>query len=228
MPGWKRKRLDDGAWKPAGSSEGRRSVTKRVAGIVLAAGRSTRMGATNKLVALVDGRPMARRVVEALVEADVSPVAVITGHDEAAVRAACAGAPVGFVHNPDHAQGMSTSIRAGVEAVGADLGVEGLLVALGDMPWLEARHVWRLVDAFRRRSDVVAPRFEGRRGHPVLFGRDFFPELARVSGDAGARSILRRLSSEVTWVDLPDDAVLRDVDTPEDLLDASVSGRDPA
>jgi molybdenum cofactor cytidylyltransferase len=183
------------------------------------------MGRTNKLLAPVGGRPMVRRVVDALVPAPLSPVLVLTGHEADAVRRACAGASVTFVHNPAFGLGMSTSLRLGVERARAHPEVDGLLVALGDMPWVEARHILSLVAAFRDRGDLVAPRFDGHRGHPVVFGRDFFPELATVEGDAGARAIIQRRASDLTWVDMVDDAILRDVDTPDDLENASRTDR---
>jgi molybdenum cofactor cytidylyltransferase len=175
------------------------------------------MGAVNKLLAPLDGQPVLTRVVRRLADAAVDPIVVVTGHDEAAVQAACAGLPVGFAHNLDFARGMSTSLRCGVTAIAIDPDVDGALVALGDMPWIEPSHLERLVRAFRSPADIVAPRFGGRRGNPVLFGRDHFPALRRATGDAGARSVLAQQASRVRWVDMPDDAVHRDVDEPEDL-----------
>ena len=189
----------------------------RVGAIVLAAGRSTRMGALNKLLAPVGGEPMLTRVVRGLVDARIDPIVVVTGHDEAAVQAACADLPVGFAYNADFARGMSTSLRCGVTAIAIDPDVDGALVALGDMPWIEPSHLERLVRAFRSSADIVAPRFGGRRGNPVLFGRDHFPALRRATGDAGARSVLAQQASGVRWVDMPDDAIHRDVDTAQDL-----------
>lgn len=189
----------------------------RIAALVLAAGRSTRMGIENKLLIDIGGKPMVRRVVEALAASPARPIIVVTGHQRERVEAALAGLPVTFVYNPQHAEGLSTSLRAGLEALPDDS--DGVLVCLGDMPRLGAPLVERLIAAFApsRGQSIIVPTCHGRRGNPVLFGRAFFEEMKRISGDIGARHLIGAYPEAVVEVETGDPAVLLDVDTPEAL-----------
>ncbi len=196
----------------------------RVAAVVLAAGRSTRMGDRNKLLAEVDGAPMVRRVVEAILASRARPVIVVTGHERARVEAALRHLPVTFVANPDHATGMASSLRAGIAAVPADR--DGALVCLADMPRLTAPVLDALIEAFHPEEGraIVVPVHRGRRGHPVLFARTFFPEIMALEGDVGARSVLAAHPEAVVEVAVEDPAVLLDIDTPEALAAARGEG----
>jgi molybdenum cofactor cytidylyltransferase len=189
----------------------------RIAAIVLAAGRSTRMGAGNKLLADVAGKPMVRHAVEAALESQARPVLVVTGHQADDVRAALAGLDVTFVANPDFAQGLSSSLKAGIRAIPAD--ATGSLVLLGDMPRIGAPHLDAMIAAFASDASlpIVVPVHEGRRGNPVLWPADLFSEMLALEGDAGARSLLARHAHRVREIDLGTDAVLMDVDTPDAL-----------
>src|SRR4029079_4555412 len=117
----------------------------RVAGIILAAGRSSRMGAMNKLLIPLDGKPMVRRAAEAVLAAQLSPVLVVTGHQRGEVEEALKGLPVRFLNNKDFAAGMSTSLRVGLDAVPGEC--DAALVALGDMPLITAGEIGQLVNA---------------------------------------------------------------------------------
>lgn len=197
----------------------RRSRRGRVAGIVLAAGQSRRMGAVNKLLAEVEGVPMVVRAVQALSASEVVDVVVVTGHQAAEVREALAGRPVRFVHNPDHAEGMSTSVRAGFEAVQADPDLDGALVALGDMPYVTTEHIDALLAAFDPDDPlaICVPAVGTRRGHPVLWGRGHFEAMGTLTGDRGARQVLDAHAEHLVPVAIADDGVLVDIDTPEAL-----------
>ncbi|MEO1232081.1 MAG: NTP transferase domain-containing protein, partial [Myxococcota bacterium] len=188
----------------------------RVAGIVLAAGRSTRMGVRNKLLQRLDGVPMVTRVVDQLLEAPLDPLLVVVGHEAEDVRAALRGRPVKFVDNREYAEGMGTSLRAGVRAL--DTEVDGAVVALGDMPFVTAAHVEQLIGAFEGHPPrIVIPVRDGRRGHPVLFGAGYFEEMRGLSGDVGARELLQRHRAFIREITIDDDAIYLDVDTPEAL-----------
>jgi molybdenum cofactor cytidylyltransferase len=188
-----------------------------IAAIVLAAGRSSRMGDRNKLLATVDGAPLITHAVDALLATSVRPVVVVTGHDADAVRAALAGRDVLFTHNARWAEGMSTSLRAGLAQLGED--IDGALVALGDMPRVRAAHLEALAGAFDPAAGraICVPTWERRRGNPVLFARRFFPEMRLVEGDTGARALLEKHAAAVCHVPMPDRGVTLDVDTPEGL-----------
>jgi molybdenum cofactor cytidylyltransferase len=187
-----------------------------ITAIVLAAGRSTRMGAANKLLADIAGSPMARRVVQAALASRAWPVLVVTGHQAAEVRAALAGLDVAFVANPDYAAGLSTSLKAGIAVVPA--AADGALVLLGDMPRVSSAHIDRLIEAFAaEQGRIVVPVHQGRRGNPVLWPSAFFAEMLGLEGDAGARTLLAAYADHVREVDLGTDAIFADVDTPEAL-----------
>lgn len=190
-----------------------------IAAILLAAGRSTRMGAANKLLQPLAGTAMVRRVAEALTAAPVAPVIVVTGHDADPVARALDGLALSLVHNPDYAQGMATTLRAGLAAVPARCA--GALVALADMPWVRPASLEALVAAFApdRGGAIVIPTCQGRRGNPVLIGRRFFAEIQTLDGDCGAKSVIARHREEVRELALDDPGVLRDIDRPEDLPD---------
>ena len=160
-----------------------------IACIVLAAGRSTRMGAANKLLADLGGKPMVRCVVEAALTSRARPVLVVTGHQAAGVEAALGGLDVTRVDNPNYAKGLSSSLKAGVRAMPA--GCEGVLVLLGDMPQIAGAHLDRLIDAFaaEQGAAIVVPIHESRRGNPVLWPRVHFAEMLQLEGDAGAKRL---------------------------------------
>lgn len=189
----------------------------RIAAVVLAAGRSQRMGAANKLLSPVEGRPMIARAVEAALGSRASPVVIVTGHGAEAIRAALAGHDVVFVHNPDYRAGMSGSLRAGVAALPED--VDGAVICLGDMPRVTSALIDRLIDAFDPDAGraICLPVYRGKRGNPVLWAARFFPEIGRLTGDVGARHLLAAHDSAVFEVVCDDEGVLIDVDTPETL-----------
>jgi molybdenum cofactor cytidylyltransferase len=184
-----------------------------VTAVVLAAGRSLRMGAQNKLVVDVLGAPMITRAVDALLAAAVARVVVVTGHEHERVEAALAGRAVSFVHNPDYAAGMSTSLRAGIRALGAE--ADAALVCLGDMPWIAPAHVDALIDAFQpiEGREICVPVYQGKRGNPVLFGARFFDEMSQLEGDVGARALIDAHAEVVFQVSVDQSGVLVDVDT---------------
>jgi molybdenum cofactor cytidylyltransferase len=191
---------------------------RRVAAIVLAAGRSTRMGGPNKLLAEIGGRPLVRIVAEQALASRAAPVIVVTGHERAKVEAALAGLKLRLVHNPDYAAGLSTSLKAGLAALPPH--VDGAIVCLGDMPQVTAALIDRLAEAFdpERGALVVVPTIEGKRGNPVVWSRRFFPDLMALEGDVGARHLIATYADVVAEVPVEDAAALTDVDTPDALL----------
>ncbi|KAB2880175.1 MAG: nucleotidyltransferase family protein, partial [Pseudorhodoplanes sp.] len=196
------------------------SQGRRVAAIVLAAGRSTRMGGPNKLLAELRGRPLVRIAVEQALASPARPVIVVTGHQRAEIEAALRGLDVVLVHNPDYAEGLSTSLRAGLSAVAAD--ADGALVLLADMPHVDAALITKLLAAFdpEKGTLVVVPTIAGKRGNPVLWSRRFFPDLMAIEGDVGARHLIGRYAEAVTEVPLNGKAPLADIDTPDALIAA--------
>jgi molybdenum cofactor cytidylyltransferase len=190
-----------------------------VAAIILAAGQSRRMGGPSKLLARFDGEPLVRRVAAQAAASKADPVIVVTGHRAQEIESALTGLDVRVVHNPDYAEGLATSLKTGLAAVPES--AAGALVLLADMPNISAAVIDRLVAAFRKRKGpaIVLPTYEGKRGNPVLWSRDFFPELMDVTGDTGARHILARHEEAVERVEIGAAASV-DVDTPEALVAA--------
>ncbi len=191
-----------------------------VAALILAAGRSSRMGPRNKLL-LRDqsGRSMIGRVVEAVLESRASDIVLVTGHQAASVEAAAlhvagAASRLRVVHAPTYAEGLSASLKSGMQAVSGSLAA---LICLGDMPLVTGGLIDRLIDTFVTGSQktIVVPTCRGARGNPVLWGRKFFPAFAALSGDRGARDLLARNAADIAEVELGDTAILKDFDTPE-------------
>lgn len=195
----------------------RKGVAPRIAAIVLAAGKSSRMGADNKLLADVGGRVMAAWPVAAAQEAGCSEIVVVTGRDREKVEAALAGADLRFVHNPAYAEGLASSLKAGIGSLGES--VDAAVILLGDMPRVRAAHLHRLFAAFASQEGaaICVPSYDGRWGNPVLFDRRFFAEIQTLSGDAGARAIVQEHTEAIAEVAMDDEAVLLDIDTPEAL-----------
>ena len=189
---------------------------KRVAALVLAAGQSTRMG-SNKMMADIAGTPMIAHTVDAVLASKADPVVVVTGHQPQRVREALAGRKVTFAHNPNYAEGLSTSLRAGLDALPAD--VDGVIVALGDMPGVAAAHLDRLIAAFDpdAGASICVPSFSGKRGNPVLWSKAYFQEMHEIAGDVGARHLIGAHADEIKDVAMPDAGVLEDLDTPAAL-----------
>jgi molybdenum cofactor cytidylyltransferase len=198
---------------------------KQVAAVVLAAGRSTRMGAVNKMIAEIGGKPLVRIAAEQALASKASPVIVVTGHERDKVEAALKGLDVRFANNPDYAEGLGTSLRTGIAAVPPE--ADGAVILLGDMPQIDAKLIDRLVAAFdpEKGALVVVPTIEGRRGNPVIWARRFFPELMAVSGDVGARHIIANVAEAVAEVPVSDPAITVDVDTPDVLARISEAVR---
>lgn len=191
-------------------------MTFRAVGVLLASGRGMRFDATgvrNKLIErLPDGRAIVRASAEALLEA-VDALRVVVPPQHAALLDALDGLPIRITVNPRASEGMGTSIAAGVAA---EPDASAWLIALGDMPFLRAASLRALCDALERGASIVAPRFQGERGHPVGFAAPHFTRLTALDGDQGARALLRGQSIE--FVDVPDSGILYDIDTPGDLV----------
>jgi molybdenum cofactor cytidylyltransferase len=203
--------------RPQPREEAQPEKGRRIAAVVLAAGRSTRMGAINKLIAEIGGKPLVRIAAEQALASRASPVIVVTGHERERVEAALAGLPVRIVHNPDYAEGLGTSLKAGIAAVPPE--ADGAIICLGDMPQVSSALIDKLIAAFdpERGALVVVPSIDGRRGNPVVWSRRFFHDLMAIAGDIGARYLIGSYAEAVVEVPVADDAALIDVDTPESL-----------
>ena len=208
----------------AGAVSARASVPARaptVAAVVLAGGQSRRMGSINKLLAEVGGKPMVVRAVEAAQAAGVDWIVVVTGHEHERVRevlrAAAADPIIRFAHNPDFAEGLSASLVAGLAELPEE--TEAALILLGDMPAVDAVPLERLMAAYdpEEGRSICVPTFSGKRGNPVLWDRRFFEEMRTLKGDVGAKHLIGEHADLVCEVEMANDAVLLDVDSPSQM-----------
>lgn len=181
--------------------------------VILAAGRSQRMG-SNKLIADIAGKAVVAHVADAIAHAGLPPPIVILGNDPDAVRAALAGRNVRFVTAADHQEGMARSLAAGIAATPADW--MAALICLGDMPLLSPDLV-RALAAKADAGSILVPTFAGRRGNPVLWGRDHFPRLQLLEGDVGAKALFAEYHAHVEEIAWCDNSIAIDVDLPDML-----------
>lgn len=203
----------------------------RVAVLVLAAGRSTRMGGPNKMLADANGEPLIVHAVKAALASQAVEIVVVLGHMADQVRAAIETAIPGrsrlrFVTNPDFAEGLSTSVRTGIGAL--SFNADAAVVQLGDMPGVGAGLLNRLIAAFSpvEGRAICVPTVGGKRGNPVLWARRFFAEMALLSGDSGAKHLIGEHADLVCEVEMAGEAAITDIDTPEAL--AAWRERSPA
>jgi molybdenum cofactor cytidylyltransferase len=194
--------------------------SRNVAAIILAAGRSTRMGGPNKLLAELGGKALVRIVTEQALASKAKAVIVVTGHQAEQVEQALQGLKVKLVRNPDFASGLASSVKTGIAA--APENADGAVVCLGDMPLIDARLIDRLIEAFApdRGNLIAVPVSDGRRGNPVLWSRRFFNELMTLDGDIGARHLIAKHGEAVAEVEVEGHGAFLDIDTPQALEDA--------
>lgn len=189
----------------------------KVIAVLLAAGQSTRMGKSNKLLTDIDGRAMVLHAVDAMLKSKVKDVFLVTGHQEEQIRKVVANRPLTIVHNPDYAAGLSTSLKAALNALPQD--ADGVLIGLGDMPRIQSGDIDRLIAAFDpdEGRSICVPTVGHKRGNPVLFSTDFVDEMLAVEGDVGARHLIGSHADQVVEIEMDNDATLIDVDTEEAL-----------
>ena len=188
-----------------------------VAALILAAGRSTRMG-TNKLLADLCGKPLIRRTCEAVLASRARPVFLITGHESQKLAESLSGLELVCVRNPRHAEGLSTSLITGIAALPEE--VTAALVCLGDMALMKATTLDGLIESFENEPGMgaIVPGLRGEWGNPVLLSRKLFDLVARLSGDTGARKLLQG-RADVRVLEVEDPAILIDADTPSALAE---------
>lgn len=183
-----------------------------ITGILLAAGRSIRMGQPKMLLPWGDIQ-LVRHAAQTALRSELDQLIVVTGHRAEHVQAALSGLAVTLVHNAAFLDGQSTSVRAGVAALGAD--VEAAMILLADQPLLQPSTIDTLIVVYRQHQPlIVAPQYQGQRGNPVLFDRSLFPKLVALQGDQGARPVLQAHRQNMHLVDVADEGVLLDLDTP--------------
>lgn len=192
--------------------------SKSVAILILAAGQSRRMGRDNKLLAKIDGKPMVRHVAEQALKSTASGVFAVTGHERDKIEKVIENLDIKTFHNPDFADGLSSSLKTGFRALSKKY--DGILVCLGDMPFIKAELFNQLINAFdvEEGRSIVVPTYQGKRGNPVLIASLFAPEVTRVTGDIGAKSLIAENEHVVFNMDIDANSIFTDIDTPEALI----------
>ncbi len=187
--------------------------SSRVAAVVLAAGSSSRLGQAKQLVPIA-GRPALAYTLDALRASSVDRIVLVLGHAADEIAAALDLTNVSVVRNEAYAEGQSTSVRAGIKALGDDVGAA--LMVVGDQPMLSPAVVDAVVAAYRQTGGpFIVPVYEDEWGNPVLLARAAWPLIEHLKGDTGARPILRKHMDMVLEVPVPG-ALLDDIDTMED------------
>lgn len=191
--------------------------------VLLAAGRGERMGGLNKLLADFAGKPLVRHALDALAAARVRATVIVVGHERDRLKAAVRGSGIRIVENPDYATGLASSLKAGVNALPPN--AAGALIALADMPAVQAADLDLLIDAFTQAKGkaIVRATCRGKRGNPLILPRTMFGALATLSGDVGARHLVETSELEIIDVEIGPGASL-DIDTPAALTAVLFSG----
>ncbi|MBT3946749.1 MAG: nucleotidyltransferase family protein [Candidatus Marinimicrobia bacterium] len=191
-------------------------MKKNIAGIVLAAGGSTRMGQKNKLILHVNGMSIISSTVGAAVESSLDPVRVVLGNDSNTVKRELINYPVSFIHNNNWMEGMATSIVSGMENLDSD----GIMFILGDMPFISSKIINQLVQQFDS-NKIIVPFNNGKRGNPVIFPSHLFSELKKISGDRGAKPLIQKYIEDVKEVPIQSKAIFQDIDDREELMNVN-------
>ncbi|MNI01660.1 Nicotine blue oxidoreductase [compost metagenome] len=196
---------------------------KTVGGLLLAAGRSSRMPeGCHKLLAEFDRIPLIRKSAETMLHSDLGSVTVVTGHRSSEIEMALNGLPLLTTYNKNFIQGMGTSLACGFRHASlADY--RGVLVMLADMPEITTSHINELLAAFQSSKAVVVRGSAGEKpGHPVIVPSALFPHMRKLDGDQGAKEVLQRRQLPVQMIDIGK-AALRDIDTIGDMISAGGS-----
>ncbi|HBB18120.1 MAG: molybdenum cofactor cytidylyltransferase [Syntrophus sp. RIFOXYC2_FULL_54_9] len=187
-----------------------------ISAIVLAAGESKRMGRPKQMLAW-QGKTLLRHVLESLITSDADEIILVLGHEAEAVRKSATELQIKVVINPDYKQGMASSLRQGLLAL--DPRSEAFLVLLADQPGIGPDIINHMIREFQQanpKRGIVRPVYHGLRGHPVLIGAQYLQEARQLQGDVGARQILMNHPEDILEIDVDQDVVLKDIDTPEE------------
>jgi molybdenum cofactor cytidylyltransferase len=205
----------------AAASQAKQEITKKetekdkIHAVILAGGQSRRMGSKNKLLALINGKPMVKLIAENILNSRVQTVTVVTGFQAQTTQKALGGLTLNFVNNRDFESGLSSSLTTGVAS--APENCSAIIICLGDMPKITKKHINKLIEAYDPTEGraICVPTWQGKRGNPVLWARQFFLEMMNLTGDFGAKDLIVKYSELVIEVEMDDESVILDIDTPE-------------
>jgi molybdenum cofactor cytidylyltransferase len=185
-----------------------------ISAVLLGAGESKRMG-VNKLLLPWRRKTVLEHCFETLLQSKVQEVVIVINLRNKEIVNLFQGLKVKVIVNPYSKRGMSTSVRKGLEAIHPKC--DGILIALGDQPFLKTRTINALIRAFDQgKEGIIIPSFQGRHGHPVIFHRRYKRELLNLKGDVGGRSIIERHPGDIRVVPIKSIGVVKDIDTWQD------------
>ena len=192
---------------------------QETAGGLLAAGCSKRMGNMNKLLCEIDGVPMVRKIAIEMIRSDLKHCFVVLGYQAKKVAVALEGLPLKLIENKRWYEGQGTSISLLAKTV--SVFNSNVLIMLADLPGIKKSHLNLLLEDHGSATDpeytITVPEFNKQRGNPLIWGRYFLPELKKLSGDLGGRSLLEKYKRKVNKIDFAADCIVRDVDTKAEL-----------
>ena len=200
------------------------TVGKDIHAVLLAAGRSERMGRNNKLLLNVDGIPLVRKSAINILNSNVTSMTVVTGFDENKIVNALSGLNVNFVKNINFREGLSSSLKAGLANITPTL--SAVIICLADMPKIQPEHINQLIENFDplKGWEICIPTNNGKRGNPVLIGSRFFPYIFETSGDFGAKQVMKQHSDKIVEVEIGTSDIHFDIDTQDEYENFTTSG----
>ena len=192
------------------------TVVKDIHAVLLAAGRSERMGPNNKLLLNVDGIPLVRKSAISIINSNVTSMTVVTGFDENKIVNALSGLNVNFVKNINFREGLSSSLKAGLANITPT--PSAVIICLADMPKIQPEHINQLIENFDplKGWEICIPTNDGKRGNPVLIGSRFFPYIFETSGDFGAKQVMKQHSDKIVEVEIGTSDIHFDIDTQDE------------
>jgi molybdenum cofactor cytidylyltransferase len=200
------------------------TVGKDIHAVLLAAGRSERMGRNNKLLLNVDGIPLVRKSAINILNSNVTSMTVVTGFDENKIVNALSGLNVNFVKNINFREGLSSSLKAGLANITPT--PSAVIICLADMPKIQPEHINQLIENFDplKGWEICIPTNNGKRGNPVLIGSRFFPYIFETSGDFGAKQVMKQHSDKIVEVEIGTSDIHFDIDTQDEYENFTTSG----
>ena len=192
------------------------TVGKDIHAVLLAAGRSERMGRNNKLLLNADGIPLVRKSAINILNSNVASMTVVTGFDENKIVNALSGLNVNFVKNINFREGLSSSLKAGLANITPT--PSAVIICLADMPKIQPEHINQLIENFNplKGWEICIPTNNGKRGNPVLIGSRFFPYIFETSGDFGAKQVMKQHSDKIVEVEIGTSDIHFDIDTQDE------------
>ncbi len=192
---------------------------KKIMGVILAAGNSTRMGKDNKLLRNIGDASLVRNTAIEMLKSDLDSCSIVLGYQADKIAEAIKDLNLNLILNPLWEEGQGSSLKAAVNTL--DTTYSDVLIMLGDLPGVTSKHINTIIEEHlltdNRKSKITIPSFNGKKGNPVIWGRSFFPDLSNLQGDVGGRALFSQHPAAINLLDMDDPAVVTDTDTPEDF-----------